>query len=124
MNTISSSPLRIIASGAPVFADPPEPQPATANPAAIASNPATVASRTFPPMTHPPIHRLIWMRRPYQRRRRVTPARPRPRLGGVTQRYVAAIDQGTTSSRCMVFDHGGTVIAADQREHRQIFPRP
>src|ERR1700722_12723128 len=38
--------------------------------------------------------------------------------------YVAAIDQGTTSSRCMVFDAGGNVAAVDQREHRQIFPRP
>jgi len=39
-------------------------------------------------------------------------------------KYVAAIDQGTTSTRCMLFDHGGSVIAVDQREHEQIFPRP
>ena len=39
-------------------------------------------------------------------------------------RYVAAIDQGTTSTRCIVFDHGGRVVALDQLEHRQIFPRP
>ncbi len=38
--------------------------------------------------------------------------------------YVAAIDQGTTSTRCMIFDHGGNVIAVDQREHRQIYPKP
>ncbi|KIQ18972.1 glycerol kinase GlpK [Rhodococcus sp. MEB064] len=38
-------------------------------------------------------------------------------------RYVAAIDQGTTSTRCMIFDHKGTVVAADQREHKQIFPQ-
>jgi glycerol kinase len=38
--------------------------------------------------------------------------------------YVAAIDQGTTSTRCMIFDHAGSVIAVDQREHEQIFPRP
>ena len=38
--------------------------------------------------------------------------------------YVAAIDQGTTSSRCIVFDSGGTVVAIAQREHRQIFPQP
>ncbi|WP_067535115.1 glycerol kinase GlpK [Nocardia crassostreae] len=38
-------------------------------------------------------------------------------------RYVAAIDQGTTSTRAMIFDHAGTVIAVDQREHTQIFPR-
>ncbi|AUS79355.1 glycerol kinase [Actinoalloteichus sp. AHMU CJ021] len=37
--------------------------------------------------------------------------------------YVAAIDQGTTSTRCMVFDHSGAVVAVDQREHEQIFPR-
>ena len=38
--------------------------------------------------------------------------------------YVAAIDQGTTSTRFMVFDHGGNVIAAEQKEHNQIYPRP
>ncbi|MEM8530272.1 MAG: glycerol kinase GlpK [Chloroflexota bacterium] len=39
-------------------------------------------------------------------------------------KFVAAIDQGTTSTRCMIFDHSGRVIAADQREHEQIFPKP
>ncbi|MEE6257109.1 glycerol kinase GlpK [Plantactinospora sonchi] len=39
-------------------------------------------------------------------------------------RYVAAIDQGTTSSRCIVFDADGGIVAVAQREHRQIFPRP
>ncbi len=38
--------------------------------------------------------------------------------------YVAALDQGTTSTRCMVFDHGGNVVAVDQREHEQIYPQP
>ena len=38
--------------------------------------------------------------------------------------YIAAIDQGTTSTRCMIFDHGGSVIAVDQREHEQIYPKP
>jgi glycerol kinase len=38
--------------------------------------------------------------------------------------YVAAIDQGTTSTRCMVFDHSGGVVATAQKEHEQIFPRP
>ncbi|MCA2222130.1 glycerol kinase GlpK [Nonomuraea aurantiaca] len=38
--------------------------------------------------------------------------------------YVAAIDQGTTSSRCMVFDQDGRIVSVAQREHRQIFPRP
>jgi glycerol kinase len=39
-------------------------------------------------------------------------------------RYLAAIDQGTTSSRCIVFDGDGHIVAIDQREHAQIFPRP
>jgi glycerol kinase len=39
-------------------------------------------------------------------------------------RYVAAIDQGTTSSRCIVFDAKGQIAAIDQKEHRQIYPRP
>lgn len=38
--------------------------------------------------------------------------------------YVVAIDQGTTSSRCFVFDAQGAIVAFDQREHRQIFPQP
>ena len=38
--------------------------------------------------------------------------------------YVLAIDQGTTSSRAIVFDHAGRIIASDQREHRQLLPRP
>ena len=37
--------------------------------------------------------------------------------------YVAAIDQGTTSTRCMIFNREGRVVSADQVEHRQIFPR-
>jgi glycerol kinase len=39
-------------------------------------------------------------------------------------RYVGAIDQGTTSTRFMLFDRGGRVVASAQREHRQIFPQP
>jgi glycerol kinase len=39
-------------------------------------------------------------------------------------KYVAAIDQGTTSTRFMIFDHAGDVIAVDQKEHEQIYPKP
>lgn len=39
-------------------------------------------------------------------------------------RYVGALDQGTTSTRFMIFDDSGAVISSDQREHRQIFPQP
>jgi glycerol kinase len=39
-------------------------------------------------------------------------------------KYIAAIDQGTTSTRFMIFDHGGNVIAVDQKEHQQIYPKP
>jgi glycerol kinase len=39
-------------------------------------------------------------------------------------KYIAAIDQGTTSTRFMVFDHGGSIISVDQKEHEQIYPKP
>jgi glycerol kinase len=39
-------------------------------------------------------------------------------------KYVAAIDQGTTSTRCMIFDYSGRVISIAQKEHRQIYPKP
>ena len=38
--------------------------------------------------------------------------------------YVAAIDQGTTSSRCILFNPAGEIVASAAREHRQIFPQP
>ena len=39
-------------------------------------------------------------------------------------KYVAAIDQGTTSTRFMVFNHKGEVVGYDQKEHEQIYPKP
>ena len=39
------------------------------------------------------------------------------------KKYVLAIDQGTTSSRAIIFDHKGTIVATGQKEHEQIFPR-
>ena len=38
-------------------------------------------------------------------------------------KYVLAIDQGTTSSRAIIFDHAGRIVAVGQKEHEQIFPR-
>ena len=38
--------------------------------------------------------------------------------------YIGAIDQGTTSTRFMVFDKAARVVALAQKEHEQIFPRP
>jgi len=38
-------------------------------------------------------------------------------------KYVGAVDQGTTSSRFMIFDHSGGVVAVDQMEHTQIYPQ-
>ncbi|HEX6009774.1 MAG TPA: glycerol kinase GlpK [Actinomycetota bacterium] len=38
--------------------------------------------------------------------------------------YVGAVDQGTTSTRFMVFDHSGSVVGVDQKEHEQIYPKP
>lgn len=39
-------------------------------------------------------------------------------------KYVAAVDQGTTSTRFMVFDHAGLVVSVHQLEHEQIYPQP
>jgi len=38
-------------------------------------------------------------------------------------KYVAAVDQGTTSTRCMLFDHSGGVVGVHQLEHEQIYPK-
>jgi glycerol kinase len=40
------------------------------------------------------------------------------------KRYIAAIDQGTTSTRFMVFDTEGRIAATAQKEHQQIYPKP
>jgi glycerol kinase len=52
-----------------------------------------------------------------------TTASPAPSSHG-SGPFIAAIDQGTTSSRCIVFDRDGRIVAVDQKEHEQIFPRP
>jgi glycerol kinase len=42
----------------------------------------------------------------------------------VMKRYIASIDQGTASSRCIVFDDRARIVSVGQKEHHQIFPRP
>jgi glycerol kinase len=39
-------------------------------------------------------------------------------------KFVAAVDQGTTSTRCMLFNDQGQVVTSSQKEHRQIYPQP
>jgi glycerol kinase len=39
-------------------------------------------------------------------------------------KYAAALDQGTTSTRCMIFNHSGEVVSVAQKEHEQIYPKP
>ena len=39
-------------------------------------------------------------------------------------KYILALDQGTTSSRAIVFDHGGNIVSMAQKEFRQIYPQP
>src|SRR5437016_2968934 len=41
-----------------------------------------------------------------------------------TMKYILALDQGTTSSRAIVFDHAGSIKATAQQEFPQIFPQP
>lgn len=40
------------------------------------------------------------------------------------KRYVGSLDQGTTSTRFILFDHDGAIAASHQIEHKQIFPQP
>jgi glycerol kinase len=42
----------------------------------------------------------------------------------MAQEYVASIDQGTASSRCLIFDHRARIVSVAQKEHRHHFPRP
>ena len=42
----------------------------------------------------------------------------------MTERYVVAIDQGTTSTRCIVFDRRGQLVSLAQQEHKQHYPKP
>jgi glycerol kinase len=41
----------------------------------------------------------------------------------MSEQYVIAIDQGTTSSRAIIFTHEGTIVSSGQKEHEQIFPK-
>ncbi len=41
-----------------------------------------------------------------------------------SEKFILALDQGTTSSRALVVDHAGQVVAVSQREFRQIYPKP
>jgi glycerol kinase len=42
----------------------------------------------------------------------------------MSERYVAAIDQGTASSRCLIFDRASRLVSVAQKEHRHVYPRP
>ena len=41
----------------------------------------------------------------------------------MADKYILAIDQGTTSSRAIIFDHEGQIVSVGQKEHEQIFPQ-
>jgi glycerol kinase len=42
----------------------------------------------------------------------------------VSERFIASVDQGTASSRCLIFDQRARVVSVSQVEHQHIFPRP
>ncbi|MGB0840432.1 MAG: FGGY family carbohydrate kinase, partial [Chitinophagales bacterium] len=42
----------------------------------------------------------------------------------MSQKYILALDQGTTSSRAILFDAKGTIVAVEQKEFTQIYPKP
>ena len=47
-------------------------------------------------------------------------------MGGLQmmKEYIMALDQGTTSSRCILFDHAGKIVTMAQKEFTQIYPQP
>jgi glycerol kinase len=49
---------------------------------------------------------------------------PETEKTSMQNKYVLALDQGTTSSRAMLFDHQGNVVSSAQKEFRQIYPHP
>src|SRR5487761_1332255 len=61
---------------------------------------------------------------PVNRRLPADVAMAQKRGGKSVADFVGAIDQGTTSTRFMVFDHSGAEVARHQLEHTQIMPRP
>ena len=42
----------------------------------------------------------------------------------MSKKFILSLDQGTTSSRAIVFDHSGKITGTAQKEFRQIFPQP
>ena len=54
---------------------------------------------------------------------RASLARSRGSSTGMSK-YVASIDQGTASSRCLVFDESARIVSVAQKEHRHVYPRP
>lgn len=42
----------------------------------------------------------------------------------MSPKYIASIDQGTTSTRCIIFNRNGDIIQQVQKEHKQIYPKP
>ena len=45
-------------------------------------------------------------------------------IAAIMKQHILALDQGTTSSRAILFDHAGSIVAVAQKEFRQIFPKP
>src|SRR5450432_2567043 len=58
------------------------------------------------------LQRIIWLTVNGQRTR------------SYMKKYILAIDQGTTSSRAILFDHSGSIQSVAQKEYSQIFPQP
>jgi glycerol kinase len=42
----------------------------------------------------------------------------------VSERFIASVDQGTASSRCLIFDRRARIVSVSQVEHQHLFPRP
>ena len=91
---------------------------------------ARATSASAAPATRTPVRRRRTCCSRPSRRPSGAAARPaeryeyRERGTETVAKYAAALDQGTTSTRCMIFNHGGEVVSVAQKEHEQIYPKP
>src|SRR5438552_9668632 len=73
-------------------------------------------------MSEPPVGRAVPS--PPRRSADTAPYPIKTALSRTSMKYILALDQGTTSSRAIIFDHAGAIQAVSQKEFAQIFPKP
>ena len=76
------------------------------------------------PEQPPSVQRRVQVILPIARRGRVNNPRYKLQHFNTMANFIASIDQGTTSTRCMIFNHAGESVGIEQLEHQQIYPKP